>query len=184
MTILLQVFWDKKRNCVAQFCGAVLWRKFVTQFCGAVLWCSFVVVLRCQENLFGPIVSMAPEWQKRNLRHTMGQNRKKHRTNNHLIIHFPISEGVSKVSKRVSEWAQRSTRAKWVVRSKQTNEWCKQMSERTSKWPSTSVYILGCSGPQWISNTFQLSISAALIATPFLRLEIHEITIFLFHSLS
>ena len=35
---------------------------------------------------------------------TVGQNRKKkHRQNSHPIIHFPTSEGVSKVSKRASE---------------------------------------------------------------------------------
>ena len=34
---------------------------------------------------------------------TMVENGKKHRQNSHLIIHFPTSEGVSEVSKRVNE---------------------------------------------------------------------------------
>ena len=32
----------------------------------------------------------------------MGQNRKKHKINSHLIIHFPTSEGVSEMSEQVS----------------------------------------------------------------------------------
>ena len=34
---------------------------------------------------------------------TMGQNRKKHRMNSHLIIHCPTSSGVSEVSERAGE---------------------------------------------------------------------------------
>ena len=34
---------------------------------------------------------------------TMVENRKKHRQNSHLIIHFPTSEGVSDVSERAIE---------------------------------------------------------------------------------
>ena len=52
---------------------------------------------------------------------TIGQNRKNYRINTHLIIHFPMSEGVSKVNKRASEWAQQSARAKQVVRSKRVS---------------------------------------------------------------
>ena len=37
------------------------------------------------------------------LRDTMVEKRKKHRQNSHLIIHFPTSEGVSKVSERANE---------------------------------------------------------------------------------
>ena len=33
---------------------------------------------------------------------TMVQNREKHRINNHLIIHYPISLGVSEVSEQVN----------------------------------------------------------------------------------
>ena len=36
-------------------------------------------------------------------RRTVGQNRKKHRMNSHLINHFPTSEGVSEVSERANE---------------------------------------------------------------------------------
>ena len=82
----------------------------------------------------------------------MGQNRKKLRKNSHLIIHFPTSEGVSKVSERANEWAQRRARAKRAVRSERTSERCEQTSKRTSKWPSTSVCILGCSGSQCIDT--------------------------------
>ena len=55
----------------------------------------------------------------------------------------------SEVSEQASEYAQRSARAKRVGRSKRTNEQFERMSERTSKWPSTSVCIFGYSGPQW-----------------------------------
>ena len=48
---------------------------------------------------------------------TMVENRKKHRQNSHLIIHFTTSER------------------------------CERTSERTSEWPSTSVCILGCYRP-------------------------------------
>ena len=34
---------------------------------------------------------------------TMVENGKKHRQNSHLIIHYPMSEGVSEVSKQVKE---------------------------------------------------------------------------------
>ena len=51
--------------------------------------------------------------------------------NSHPIIYCPTNEGVSKVSEQVSEWAQ------WSAQVKQANE-----------WPSTAVWILGCSGPQ------------------------------------
>ena len=63
-------------------------------------------------------------------------------------IHFPTREGVSEVSERANERAQRRARAKRAVRSKQTSEWCERTSERTSEWPSTSVCIPGCFGPQ------------------------------------
>ena len=53
---------------------------------------------------------------------------------------FPTSLGVS-------EWAQRSARAKRAVRSKRTSERCAWTSERTSKWLSTYVPILGFSNP-------------------------------------
>ena len=39
---------------------------------------------------------------------TMVDNRKEHRQNSHLIIHFPTSEGVSEVSERANEWAVRA----------------------------------------------------------------------------
>ena len=54
-----------------------------------------------------------------------------------LIIHFPMSLGVS-------EWSQQSLQAKPVVWSKQMNEWCERMSE----WTSTCVLIHGSSEPQ------------------------------------
>ena len=62
-------------------------------------------------------------------------------------IHFPTSEGVSKVSKRANKRAQRRVRAKRAVRSKQTSERCERTSERTSEWPSTYVSILVSSRP-------------------------------------
>ena len=50
------------------------------------------------------------------------------------------------VREQSSKWAQQSAKAKRTQRSKS----CEQTSERTSKWPSTTVCILGCSGPQCI----------------------------------
>ena len=52
---------------------------------------------------------------------------------NKLMIHFPMSLGVSK-------WA-----SEWV--NELVSERCKQRSEQSSEWPSTYVWILGCSGP-------------------------------------
>ena len=40
---------------------------------------------------------------KSNLSPTMGQKRRKYRINTHLIIHCPMSKGVSEVSERASE---------------------------------------------------------------------------------
>ena len=65
------------------------------------------------------------------------------------LITFPTSEGVSEVSEQANEWAQRSVQAKQAVRSKQTSERCERMSKRTSEWPSTYIWVLGGSGPQW-----------------------------------
>ena len=78
---------------------------------------------------------------------TMVENRKKHRLNSNPIIHCPTSEGVSEVSERANEWAQRRARAKRAVRSKPTSERCERTSERTSEWPSTAVCIFGCYRP-------------------------------------
>ena len=54
--------------------------------------------------------------------YTIVQNRKEHSKNSHLMIDFPTSLGVSE----------------------RANE---QANEQTSKWPSTYVWNLGCSGP-------------------------------------
>ena len=91
-----------------------------------------------------------PAWSSS--QHTMGQNRKKHRINSHPINPCPTSEGVSEVSERANEWAQRRARAKRAVPSKRTSERCERTSERTSEWPSTYVSILVCSRPQWIAR--------------------------------
>ena len=34
---------------------------------------------------------------------TVGQNRRKHRINSHLIIHFPMSKGMSEVNERANK---------------------------------------------------------------------------------
>ena len=64
----------------------------------------------------------------------MGQKRKKHRINSHLIIHFPTSEGVSEVSERVSA-AEGASEASSL---KQANEWAvkanEQMDERVAQY--------------------------------------------------
>ena len=63
---------------------------------------------------------------------------------------------MSKVSEWAKQWAQRSTWVKWAVRSKRMSERCERTSERTSEWPSTSVFILGYSGPQCDLKTSQM----------------------------
>ena len=79
------------------------------------------------------------------------------RKKSHLIIHFPASSGVSKVSERANEWAQRRAWVKRAVWSKQTSERCERMSERTSEWPSIYVSILVCSRPQCPRRTDRTS---------------------------
>ena len=59
---------------------------------------------------------------------TMIQNRKKHRIDSHLIIHFPTSEEVSEVSKRVSA-AERMSK---VSRAERENEWGIQANGQAS----------------------------------------------------
>ena len=92
------------------------------------------------------------------LRVHYGPEYKKHRIDSHIINHRPTSSGKSNVSER----ANRSTQAKQVVWSKQTSERCKQTSEQMREWLSTSVCILGWSGPQclhpffWLSRYFHL----------------------------
>ena len=61
-----------------------------------------IVVSLCQlvsvfhgANQHGSIVIYQPD--------TVVENRKKHRQNSHLLIHFPMSEGVSEVSERANE---------------------------------------------------------------------------------
>ena len=80
---------------------------------------------------------------------TMGQNRKKHRLNSIPIIHCPTNEGVSE---QTSEWEQYRAWAKRIVRSKRKSKWCERTSEWMSKWPSTVVWILDYSGPQWVGS--------------------------------
>ena len=84
---------------------------------------------------------------------TMGQNRKKHRLNSHLIIHCPTTKGVSEVIA-----VEGASEAKRAVRSKQTSERCERTSERTGEWPSSLVCIFGCSGPQCSLTTRQKKI--------------------------
>ena len=88
-------------------------------------------------------------------------------------IHFPMSEGVSKVSKRVNKWAQRRARAKWAVWSKWTSERCERTSKRTSEWPSNYVSILVCSRPQctpWYRLTKNPDVSSGSLVCSFARL--------------
>ena len=67
---------------------------------------------------------------------TMVQNKKKHSKNSHLIIHRPMSLGVS-AAERASEAGS----------AEQANECEVQASEWASEWPSACVSILGCSEP-------------------------------------
>ena len=76
-----------------------------------------------------PDSSLNPGFPPLFLPPTMVENRKKNRQNSHPIFHFPTSEGVSEVSERVDEWAQRRARAKRAVRSKRTSERCERTSD-------------------------------------------------------
>ena len=78
--------------------------------------------------------------------HTMWQNQVILR---HKKIHIPTTSGVSEVSERANEWAQRRVRAKRAVWSKWTSERCEGTSKRTSKWPSIYVSILVFFRPLW-----------------------------------
>ena len=60
----------------------------------------------------------------------MGQNRKKLRKNSHLIIHFPTSKGVSKVSERVNA-VERASKASTA---EQVNEWAVRANERVAQY--------------------------------------------------
>ena len=103
---------------------------------------------------------------------TMGQNRKKHSINSHPIIYCPTIEGVSKVSEQANERVQRSTRGKRVVRNKQMSERCERTSKRTSEWSSTSVCILGCSGPQLRDEgSNEIVQTTTMLTYPFPRLR-------------
>ena len=78
---------------------------------------------------------------------TMVQNIKKNTKNSHLIIYFPTSKGVSE---RANKWVQRSARAKQAGWSKRTSERCKQISERTSEWPSLYFWMFWRTVSWWI----------------------------------
>ena len=107
------------------------------------------------------------------LRGTMVQNRKE--TQNKLPYNHSLShERGSERSERANEWASAAERmseqpssAQRAVRSKQTSEQCEQTSERTSEWPSTYVWVLGWSGPQFVSRW--LSVSVCLFARIYLE---------------
>ena len=76
--------------------------------------------------------------------------KKTNRIYSYPIIHFPTSEGVSEVSKRADARGGQSAQAKRAARSKRMSERCEPTSERRSEWPSTAVWILDYSGPQWM----------------------------------
>ena len=84
-----------------------------------------------------------PSTPERRRESTMVHNREntEKKPSNYSLSHEQGSE-------RSDQENERSARAKRVVRSKQTSERCERMSKRTSEWPSTSVCIFGCFGPQ------------------------------------
>ena len=53
-----------------------------------------------------------------------------------------MSEGVSKVSERASEWAQRRARAKRAVQSKRTSERCKRTDKRVTQYSNLYSWLL------------------------------------------
>ena len=63
-----------------------------------------------------------------------GQKLKKFRQNSNLINYCPTSEGVSEVSERANELAQRWAQVKRAVRSKRTSEWCERIDERVAQF--------------------------------------------------
>ena len=67
------------------------------------------------------------------------ERKKKHSTNSRLMIHFLTSSGLSERASQRVRAAEQSVRA---ARSKQINERCERTSERTSEWPSTSVFLV------------------------------------------
>ena len=69
---------------------------------------------------------------------TMGQNRKKHRMNNHLIIHY----GVSKVSKRASERSEGRERSEQSGASKRVSGASERANGRASGPVLTSVFLV------------------------------------------
>ena len=71
----------------------------------------------------------------------MVENGKKHRQNSHPIIHCPTSEGVSEVSERANEWAQRRVWAKRAVRSKRTSGASERANGRASGPVLQSVFL-------------------------------------------
>ena len=78
-----------------------------------------------------------------------GPNWIKHRKNSHPIIHCPTSEQTSEHSGMREQSKQcEASSVKRAVQSKRTSERCEQMSKLMSEWFSTSVSILGYSGPQ------------------------------------
>ena len=81
----------------------------------------------------------------------MVQNEKKKNTEKIAIqsFTFPQTKQWAKWVQR-SAWAQQSAWAKRAEQSKQggTSERVSSASERTSKWPSTYIWILDYSGPQ------------------------------------
>ena len=82
---------------------------------------------------------MNPDMALLNFPMALWSKREKNRKNSHLIIDFPTSEGVGKVSKQ-------------AVQSKQMSEQCEGTIKRSSSWPSTYVWILDYSGLQWMAN--------------------------------
>ena len=56
----------------------------------------------------------------------MVQNRKKHRKNSHLIIHFPTSEGVFK-------WSSAAERASKASSAEQANKWAVRANEQADE---------------------------------------------------
>ena len=79
----------------------------------------------------------------------MGQNRKKHRINSHLIIHCPTSKGVSKVSA-----AERASEASRV---EQVNKWAVRANERRDK--RVAQYFSLCSWLFWPTVPWRKTLS-------------------------
>ena len=96
---------------------------------------------RHRKNLRGKIGTAKPGNHS-----IMVQNRQRKQQKKPSYFSLSLELGSERGNERANKWVQHSERAKRAVRGKPTSEWCKltserckQMSRRTSEWPSTNI---------------------------------------------